>query len=803
MDVEKQEKFDDDVLEGSRQNPQDEVNIEIEEPVDEQQAQEQMAEEAAMAEQMFYANIAEEMDDTVLTRLGGELITDYKKDKQSRSDWEKAYTSGLDLLGFKYNEEARPFTGASSVTHPLLAESVTQFQAQAYKELLPSQGPVNTQVVGDITTEKSEQAQRVKDFMNYMLTDKMEEYTTDFDQLLFYLPLAGSAFKKVYYDEVMGRAVAKFVPAEDLVVPYYATDIKESERITHVVKMSENEVLKKQVAGFYREVDILPSRSDDNDIQDKYNQLEGVDENDTDYQFNILEMHVHLDIEEYLGPQTDEKNVKIPYIVTIDEGSQEVLSIYRNYAPDDPQMNRKEYFVHYKFLPGLGFYGFGLIHMIGGLSRTATAALRQLLDAGTLSNLPAGFKSRGIRVRDDDQAFQPGEFRDVDAPGGNIKDQFMMLPFKEPSATLMQLLGFVVQAGQKFAGVRDMQNGEDKQNRAGGTTLALLERGSRVMSAIHKRCYYAMRIEFRLLAGVFGTYLPPTYPYAVPGGDRMIKMLDFSPEVDVIPVADPNIFSLSQRITLASQQLQIAQSNPQLHNLREAYKRVYEAMGTKDIDKILKPEDKPTPTDPGAENSNALRMKIPTAFYFQNHDAHIAAHVAFIKTRMVQANAMVHALLSAHVQEHISMKARAQVFLEVKTNRPDLVALEQRDPQSYLAETESMIAEQIAVLTNIFAEAEGGKQDPLVALKNRELDLRAMDIQRRGQENAMDMQRKINEFEERLDLDRMKREDAEEAGKERIRIADEKLDLHEMKIMNYMEKNNERQTTRTPTKKGT
>jgi len=799
MDVEKLEKFEDDQVESGVE----EVDVEVEEPVDEQQAQEQMAQEAAMAEQMFYANIAEEMDDTVLSRLGGELITDYKKDKQSRSDWEKAYTSGLDLLGFKYNEEARPFTGASSVTHPLLAESVTQFQAQAYKELLPSQGPVNTQVVGDVTTEKSEQAQRVKDFMNYMLTDKMEEYTTDFDQLLFYLPLAGSAFKKVYYDEVMGRAVAKFVPAEDLVVPYYATDIKESERITHVVKMSENEVLKKQVAGFYREVDILPSRSDDNDIQDKYNQLEGVDENDTDYQFNILEMHVHLDIEEYLGPQTDEKNVKIPYIVTIDEGSQEVLSIYRNYSPDDPQMNRKEYFVHYKFLPGLGFYGFGLIHMIGGLSRTATAALRQLLDAGTLSNLPAGFKSRGIRVRDDDQAFQPGEFRDVDAPGGNIKDQFMMLPFKEPSATLMQLLGFVVQAGQKFAGVMDMQTGEDKQNRAVGTTLALLERGSRVMSAIHKRCYYAMRIEFRLLAGVFGTYLPPTYPYAVPGGDRMIKMLDFSPEVDVIPVADPNIFSLSQRITLASQQLQIAQSNPQLHNLREAYKRVYEAMGTKDIDKILKPEDKPTPKDPGAENSDALRMKIPTAFYFQNHDAHIAAHVAFMKTRMVQANAMVHALLSAHVQEHISMKARAQVFLEVKTNRPDLVALEQRDPQSYLAETESMIAEQIAVLTNIFAEQEGGKQDPLVALKNRELDLRAMDIQRRGQENAMDMQRKINEFEERLDLDRMKREDAEEAGKERIRVADEKLDLQEMKILNDMEKNNERQATRTPTKKGT
>jgi len=802
MDVEKLKNFEDDVLEGSRQEP--EVDVEIEEPVDEQEAQQQMAEEEAAAAQMFYANIAEEMDDTVLSRLGSELITDYRRDKQSRGDWEKAYTSGLDLLGFKVNEEARPFTGASSVTHPLLAESVTQFQAQAYKELLPAQGPVNTQVIGDQTSEKSEQALRVKDFMNYMLTDKMEEYTTDFDQLLFYLPLAGSAFKKIYYDEVMARAVSKFVPAEDLVVPYYATDIKESERITHVIKMSENEVLKKQVSGFYREVDILPSQQDDNEIQDKYNQMEGVDQTgDSDYQFNILEMHVHLDIEEYMGPNTEEKNVKIPYIVTIDEGSQEILSIYRNYSPDDPLMNRKEYFVHYKFLPGLGFYGFGLIHMIGGLSRTATAALRQLLDAGTLSNLPAGFKSRGIRVRDDDQAFQPGEFRDVDAPGGNIKDQFMMLPFKEPSNTLMQLLGFVVQAGQKFAGVMDMQTGEDKQNRAVGTTLALLERGSRVMSAIHKRCYYAMRIEFRLLATVFGTYLPPSYPYAVPGGDKMIKMMDFGPEVDVIPVADPNIFSLSQRITLASQQLQVAQSNPQLHNLREAYKRVYEAMGTKDIDKILKPEDKPTPTDPGAENSNALRMKVPTAFPFQNHDAHMASHIAFIKTRMVQVNPMVHALLTAHVQEHISMKSRAQVFLEVKQNRPDLVELEQVDPQSYLAETESMIAEQIAHLTAMFAEAEGGKQDPLIALKNRELDLRAMDMQRRGQENMMDMERKSGEFEERLDLDRMRREDAEEASMERIRIAEEKLDLQEMKIRNDMEKNNEGKKTRTPTKEGT
>ncbi len=760
-----------------------EVDVEIESPGDELEVEEEPMQEN------FYANLAEEMDETILGRLAGDLVTDYKNDKQSRGDWEKSYTSGLDLLGFKYNDESRPFSGASSVTHPLLAEAVTQFQAQAYKELLPAQGPVNTQVLGDETVARAEQATRVKEFMNYMLTEVMEEYTTDFDQLLFYLPLAGSAFKKIYYDQVLDRAVAKFVPAEDLVVPYYATDLKECERITHVVKMSENEIIKKQRAGFYRDVDVSPSANKDDDIQDKYNQMEGVDDGDTkDYQYNILEMHVDLDIEDYENT-SDEKNIKVPYIVTIDEGSQEILSIYRNYLANDPKMNRTEYFVHYKFLPGLGFYGFGLIHMIGGLSRTATAALRQLLDAGTLSNLPAGFKSRGLRIRDDDQAFQPGEFRDVDAPGGNIKDQFMMLPFKEPSQTLMQLLGFVVQAGQKFAGVMDMQTGEDKQNRAVGTTLALLERGSRVMSAIHKRCYYAMRIEFRLLASVFGTYLPPSYPYAVAGGNQNIKQMDFGPEVDIIPVADPNIFSLSQRITLASQQLQVAQSNPELHNLREAYRRVYEAMGTKNIDKILKPEPKPTPQDPGAENAGALRTAVPVAFYFQNHDAHIAAHLAFMKTRMVQVNPMVQALLSAHIQEHISMKARAQVFLEVKQNRPDLVQLEQIDPQSYLAETENMIAEQIAGLTAEYLQQEGGQQqDPLVALKQKELDLRAMDIQRRANENMQEENRKSQEFAEKIDLEKMKREDAEEASKERIRVADEKLNLQEIKIMADMDK---------------
>ena len=744
----------------------------------------EVIEEQAEAQQEFFQNLAEDMDEQVLQRLAIELLADFRKDKESRSDWEKSYTSGLDLLGFKYNTESGPFQGSSSVTHPLLAEAVTQFQSQAYKELLPSDGPVRTQIVGEATDEKDEQAHRVQEFMNYMIMDKMEEYTPEFDQMLFYLPLAGSAFKKVYYDEIMQRAVSKFVPAEDLVVPYYATDLKDCERITHVLKMSENDVLKKQRSGFYRDVDILPSRKNDDDVQDKYDQLEGLsNQEQSDYQFNILEMHVDLDLEEFeVG--NDDKNIKVPFIVTIDEGSNEILSIYRNYDMNDELQNRKEYFVHYKFLPGLGFYGFGLIHMIGGLSKTATAALRQLLDAGTLSNLPAGFKSRGMRIRDDDQPFQPGEFRDVDAPGGNIKDQFQILPFKEPSATLFQLLGFVVQAGQRFAAIADMQVGEDGKNRAVGTTVALLERGSRVMSAIHKRLYYGMRQEFSLLADVFASYLPPVYPYAVYGGNRMVKMMDFSPEVDVIPVADPNIFSMTQRITLAQTQLQIAQSAPELHNIHEAYRRVYSAMGTKDIDALLKPSIKAAPTDPAMENAKALQMKIPKAFVTQNHDAHIFSHVAFIRSRMVQVNPAVYALLQSHISEHISFKARAQIVMMIQNEKPELLELQKTSPEQFELITESMVAERVQALTEEIVEAEAMSQgpDPIISLKQKELDLRAMDLQRRSQEFTETEMRKSGEFTERLDLDKMKREDAEEASKERIRVADEKLDIAAKKV---------------------
>ena len=762
--------------------PEEEINEEaevvVETPEDEEVLEEEQEDPNA-----FYDNLAETMDERTLGRLSSQLIKDYKKDKVSRADWEQTYTNGLELLGFKYQDQTRPFQGASGVTHPLLAEAVTQFQAQAYKELLPSEGPVRTQVVGARTPETENQAQRVQDFMNYMIMEKMEEYTPEFDQLLFYLPLSGSTFKKVYYDEIMQRAVSKFVPAEDLVVPYYATDLKDCERITHLVKMGENDVLKKQKAGFYRDVELIPKQPEKNPIQDKLNELEGVKASgQRDYQYNILEMHVDLDLDEY-EMDNSEKNIRIPYIVTIDEGSQQILSIYRNYSPEDEMMRRKEYFVHYKFLPGLGFYGFGLIHMIGGLSRGATSALRQLLDAGTLANLPAGFKSRGIRIRDDDQPFQPGEFRDVDAPGGNIKDQFQILPFKEPSGTLFQLLGFVVQAGQRFAAIADMQLGEDAQNRAVGTTIALLERGSRVMSAIHKRCYYAMRQEFRLLSKIFSEYLPPVYPYAVYGADRAVKIQDFDDRVDVIPVADPNIFSMSQRVTLANENLKIAMSNPQMHNLHEAYRRVYEALGTRQIDTLLKPQEMPVPKDPATENAEALQMKLLKAFPEQDHDAHIAAHRAFMATRMVQINPMVYALLQGHISDHVAMKAHGEVGAMIQED-PNMMMMQQQDPQGFKVQFDSMVAKRVAELTTQLAQEEAGSQkpDPLVQLKQRELDLKAMDMQRKAMETQMDFDVKESQFDEKLDVEKMKVENQEQQSEDRLQVARDKLNLQAMQM---------------------
>ena len=690
----------------------------------------------------FSSNLAETLDEDELNNLSSELRQQYEDDKESRSDWIDSYTKGLDLLGFKYNERSHPFQGARGVTHPLLAESVTQFQSQAYKELLPAGGPVKCNIVGDITPDVEAQSQRVKDYMNYIITDEMEDYDPDMDQMLFHLPLAGSAFKKVYYDPDLARPVAKFVPAEDLVVPYLATDLDTTERITHIVKMTKNDLRKAQVAGFYRDIELQEPYDDESQTQEKYNDISGETKSNNVDVYTLLEIHCDLDITGFEDPD----GIKVPYVVTIEEGSGKILSVYRNFKEQDQARRKIEYFVHYKFLPGLGFYGFGLIHMLGGLSRTATAALRQLIDAGTLSNLPAGFKARGLRIRDDDNPIQPGEFRDVDAPSGDLRNGLLPLPYKGPDQTLFALLGFVVDAGRRFAAVADAKLGEGSQANPVGTTMALLEQGSKVMSAIHKRLHYAQKKEFRILARVISQFLPPEYPYMVAGGNRQIKQTDFDDRVDIIPVSDPTIFSMSQRITLAQTQLQLAQSNPQIHNVYEAYRRMYQAMGVQQIEQILPPPPQPMPMDPGMENSSVLLQKPLQAFPEQDHDAHIETHRAFMSSYLVKNTPNILALLQSHVSQHISFKARQEV--EAK-NAPIIQQqamqfggqIPPQLQQQFQIQNESEIAQRIRELTEeMIAEEqeylEGMTKDPLVTLKEQELGLRAEELELRAQKDG-------------------------------------------------------------------
>ena len=725
--------------------------------------------------QSHYDNLAEHLPDDVLGKLGSQLFGNYQDYKNSRKDWEQAYRTGLDLLGFKYEIRSEPFAGASGATHPVLAEAVTQFQALAYKELLPADGPVRTQILGLQTPEKQAQSQRVKDFMNYQIMDQMKEYEPEFDSMLFHLPLSGSTFKKVYYDEIMQRAVSKFVPADDLIVPYTATSLDDAEAIIHRIKISENEMRKQQVAGFYRDIDLKPGQLNEDEVEKKEHELEGrTRAGKDDDVFNILEYHINLDLEgfEDINPEDGEPTgIKLPYIVTLEENSREILSIKRNYEVGDPKKNKIQYFVHFKFLPGLGFYGFGLIHMIGGLSRTATAALRQLLDAGTLSNLPAGFKQRGIRIRDDAQAIQPGEFRDVDAPGGNIRDSFMMIPFKEPSQTLLQLMGVVVSAGQRFASIADLQVGDGNQQAAVGTTVALLERGSRTMSAIHKRIYTSLKNEFRLLSRVFKLYLPQEYPYDVVGGQRMIKQADFDDRVDILPVADPNIFSQTQRISLAQTELQLATSNPQMHNMYQAYRHMYEALGVKDIDSILVKPQPPMPKDPALEHIDALGGRPFQAFPGQDHRAHITAHLNFMATNIARNNPMVMASLEKNIFEHISLMAQEQGEVEFRNELQQLQQMQmmaQQNPQMQQQalrlqqRIEARKAQLIAEMMEEFMNEEKKitsqfDNDPIAKLRSRELDLRA-------QENA----RKEKEANERLNLDRMKSMMAQENQDEKL-----------------------------------
>ena len=724
------------------------------------------------------ANLAETLDDSILGELSSELREQYETDQESRSEWEEGYTKGLDLLGVQYEERTQPFQGASGVTHPIIAESVTQFQAQAYKELLPAGGPVRTNVLGVQDSEKEAQAVRVKDFMNYMLMEIMEEFDPDTDQMLFYLPLSGSTFKKVYFDEAKQRPVSKFIPAEDLVVSYAASDLATASRITHVLRMDENEIRKLQVAGFYRDIDISADYEADSDpVKSKVNEIDGVEKSATDDLYTVLEMHVNLDIEgfEDVDQMGEPTGIKLPYIVTLDQGSGEVLAIRRNYEENDALKQKVSYFVHYKFLPGLGFYGFGLIHMIGGLGKAATSILRQLIDAGTLANLPSGFKARGIRVRNDDEPIAPGEFRDIDAPGGDIRNSIIPLPYKEPSGTLAQLLGVLIESGRRFVSIADQQTGSPgSQQQPVGTTVALLERGMKVMSAIHKRLHYAQKTEFRILARLIRDNMPPSYPYAT-GVDAGIKQSDFDDRVDILPVSDPNIFSMAQRITLAQTQLQLAQSNPQLHNLQAAYKRMYQALEVQNIDEILPPAPEPQPTDPSIENARALAGQLLTAFPEQDHDAHMATHVALMVTPLVQASPSVFGMLVSHCMEHIAFKARMVAQQEIQNAMANMdPQLAQMAPPIPVEQTESRVAQIEAQLVTDFLQTiqpqQGEKQDPLVDIRQKELAIRAAESERRAQLDASNLQLEREKLQQRAATDSARLELQEDIADQRAEV---------------------------------
>ena len=751
------------------------------------------------------ANLAEYLDDGYLGEISSDLRASYEDDMESRSEWEETYTQGLDQLGVKYDERTQPFQGASGVTHPLIAESVTQFQAQAYKELLPAGGPVKTQVLGLQDVAREEQASRVKDFMNYQIMEVMEEFDPDMDQLLFYLPLSGSTFKKVYYDEAKQRAVSKFVPAQDLVVPYAASDLATASRVTHVLRMDGNDIRKMQLAGFYRDVE-LSKYNQENEVREKIDDIQGTSRTYSDEVYTILEMHVDLDIEgfEDMAPDGEPTGIAIPYIVTLDEGSGNILSIRRNFEEGTGISKKMQYFVHYKFMPGLGFYGFGLIHMIGGLGRAATSILRQLIDAGTLANLPAGFKARGVRVRNDDEPLQPGEWRDIDAPGGNIRDAIIPLPYKEPSATLAQLLGALIEGGRRFVSLADQQTGDGNTAAPVGTTVAMLERGMKVMSAIHKRLHYAQRQEFRVLARIFRDNMPAEgYPYDVVGGDRMVMAEDFDGRVDVVPVSDPNIFSMAQRVTLAQTQLQLAQSNPQVHNLYAAYRRMYQALEVQNIDEVLPPPPQPQPLDPAIENARALMGEILNTFPEQDHDAHIRMHMAFMKTPLVATSPQVMGTFYAHVMEHVSQKSRLMVTAEIEgiigqaqlaaqSGAIDPVAAQQQIAQVQQdmqdpAQMEKLISLQMEkimaeILPGLLPAGNDPMSDPLVQIRMQELALKEKDLQRKTEEDQGDMLIELQKMQQQAAAAAARIESQEEIADNRNDVNRERIQVQRDKM---------------------
>ena len=739
----------------------------------------------------FESNLAEAIDESELNKIASDLVAGIEADKSSRADWEKTYKDGLKYLGMKFDDErSEPFEGASGVIHPLLGEAVTSFQAQAYKELLPSGGPVKTQVVGNYDSNVELQAQRVKEFMNYQIVHKMEEYDQELDQLLFYLPLAGSAFKKIYYDDNLGRAVSKFVAPEDLIVPYYTTDLESCGRITNIVKLSENEVKKLQNIGFYRniEVDLGEGQEPKNEELEK---LTGMQSSYDDSEVAVLyEVHTNLDIPgfEDMG-QEGPTGVKLPYIVTIDSNSNKVLSIRRNFKEDDPLKNKTEYFVHFKFLPGLGFYGFGLTHMIGGLSKASTSIMRQLIDAGTLANLPAGFKTRGIRIRDEDTPLQPGEFRDVDAPGGSLRESIQPLPFKEPSGTLLNLLGILVDSGKTFASIAEINTGQGNTQAPVGTTMALLERSTKVLSAIHKRLHNAQRKEFKILSSVFKEYLPNEYPYMTTEGNQEVGAQDFNDRVDIIPVSNPDIFSTAQRIAMAQEMMQLVNSNPQIHGpdgVYESYRRMYAAIGVDNPDQLLvpPPSTDPQPIEAGMENNMLLMGQPAQAFPEQNHDAHISVHMSLLNTPPVQSNAAIQAMIHSHIMQHLQMKAdnlgMEQMPPELRQQYDQLEAQLQQIPEQQQAQVQTQMQQLVAqfsapILAELMVEfteqiSAPTDEDPLVTIRKQELALKGQELQQEQQQFIADQQRRSEEArrEDSIDVQRIQTQE---------KIADEKADI--------------------------
>ena len=682
----------------------------------------------------FGANLAEVLDSSVLQQISSELLPLFEADQGSRKDWEEQYGKGLKLLGFTFDERTRPFKGAAATTHPLLTEAIVQFQAQALKELMPADGPVRTRVLGKETREKLMQADRVRDFMNYQITSVMEEYTPDFDQLLFYVGYGGSAFKKVYYDEDRDRMVSKLILPDNLYIPYNGSSVmSECPRITHVVPMSVNDYRKAVLRGQYLDTAEERSTADEgnNIIQKETDRVTKITPNADDEEMELLEFQIDYDLEgfEHTDEDGEPTGLRLPYIITIDRTSGSTIGVRRNWNESDELFRRKQYYVHYMLVQGLGSYGLGFLHLVGGLSQAATSALRQLLDAGTLVNLPAGFKAKGARIMNDDVPLQPGEFRDIDAGGVELSQTLMPLPYKEPSQTLFALLGFCADAGRRLASVTDMQVGDSNQNAAVGTTIALLEKGGQVMSAIHKRLHYSQRIEFNLLAKGFGEYLPDEYPYDVPGETRSIKRKDFDDRIDVLPVSDPNIFSVAQRITMAQTQLQLAQSNPQMHNMYEAYRRMYQAIGVRDIDGILNTQNVDKPKDPVSENSQALDGSPLKAFAGQQHDAHIMNHIMFGMSPLIGGMPQVAVTMQKHIFDHIRLKAEeateAELFSQYGTDPDSMVSALQREAMIAIK-----TAEYYQEAKKMQTDLQGPPpEDPLVKVKEQEIQARAANDQ--------------------------------------------------------------------------